>query len=85
MLLFGVDIMAILALVVGIVSLVCWIWTIVVLIKGGHTALGICGICPLVALIGGWLKATELNHTTVMLVWSVCVVLNIVLNFAMAA
>ena len=72
------------ALIVGLVSLVCWIWTIVRAFQEGETASGILSICPLVGFIIGRINSGSWNHTKVMIVWSICIVINILLNVALA-
>lgn len=74
-------ILSLLALVVGIASLVFWIWTLVVFFKRSQILIGILGIiCPIVAFVMGWVKADEYNHKQIMIYWSVCLVLGIILN-----
>lgn len=70
----------ILALIVGIVSLVCWIWTIVVAFQHKEVVLGIVSICPLVGFIVGWVKHKEWGHKQVMVWWTIAVIANIVLS-----
>jgi hypothetical protein len=42
---------------------------------------GILGIlCPLWALIWGWMEADRVNHKNVMIVWSIAIAAGIVLN-----
>ncbi|HMO15444.1 MAG TPA: hypothetical protein PKD64_13570 [Pirellulaceae bacterium] len=55
----------------GLVSLVCWILTIVTAFKHNETLLGILSICGIVGFIIGWIKHKEWNHKQVMLIWSV--------------
>jgi len=72
------------ALVVGIGSLICWILVIVKIFQSGAIGLGICAIiCPLFAFIYGWVKVDEFGIKNVMIAWSVCILLNLVMNFAM--
>lgn len=75
--------MIIVAIAIGLVSLACWIYTLVRLFQTGNTVWGICGLCPLIAFIAGWVKKDELDHGTVMSVWSGAVVLNFLLRFAL--
>ncbi len=69
-----------LSAVCGLVSLGCWIFTIVRAFQSGDTVAGIVSICPLGAFILGWINAGKWNHMGVMAVWSICIVINIVLN-----
>jgi len=71
--------------VIGIVNIVCWIMTIVKAFSNGETVVGILCLCPLVAFIMGWVKSGEWNHGMIMIIWSVCFVANIGLNFVASA
>lgn len=56
-----------------IVSLVCWIKTLINIFKE-NVGLGILGlICGIFAYIYGWVKCKEYNNKKVMLVWTICV------------
>lgn len=73
----------------SIVSIVCWVMTLVKMFtdkeKGGvlHGVIGI--ICGLWALIWGWMNAARLNHTKVMLIWTIAIVAGIICNVVFAA
>ena len=74
-------IVLILAIAAWIVALVCWIMVLIPLFKEkgvGHGILGI--ICGLYPFIWGWMNVTRLNIKNVMIIWSVCLVLGIILN-----
>jgi hypothetical protein len=82
----GGLVLQILAIAVGIGSLVCWIIVLVKLFQNGYTVPGIIGIiCALVAFIYGWMKADELGVKNIMLVWTGLIVASIVLNVAAAS
>lgn len=72
--------MIVIVLLFGLASLACWIYTLVRLFQTGNTVLGVCGICPLVGFIAGWVKAQEMDHQKVMMIWTGVVVVNIILN-----
>jgi hypothetical protein len=81
--------MMILASVVGLGSLVCFV---IVLIKQFQTAGALHGIiglitCGIWTFIWGWMRASTLNIKNIMLAWTGLIVLSIVLNMmgAMAA
>ena len=81
--------MMILASLVGLGSLVCFV---IVLIKQFQTAGALHGIiglitCGIWTFIWGWMRATTLNIKNIMLAWTGLIVLSIVLNMmgAMAA
>ncbi len=74
--------MMILASVVGLASLVCFV---MVLIKQFQTAGALHGIiglitCGIWTFIWGWMKASTLNLKNIMLAWTGLIVLGIVLN-----
>jgi hypothetical protein len=76
----------IIAIVVGICSLICWILVIVKIFQEGSVGLGILAIiCPLFAFIYGWMKVNEYGIRNIMLAWTACIVINLILNFAAAA
>ncbi len=81
--------MMILASLVGLASLVCFV---MVLIKQFQTAGALHGIiglitCGIWTFIWGWMRASTLNLRNIMLAWTGLIVLGIVLNMmgAMAA
>ena len=78
-----------LAMICSLVSIVCWILTLVKMFgdqeKGGvlHGIIGI--ICGLYALIWGWMNHAQHNHKTIMMVWTGVIVASIVLQVAAGA
>ena len=75
------TVLSILAVVVGIGSLICWIMVLIKLFQEKGVLHGILGIiCALYPFIWGWMNAGRLNIKNVMIVWSVCIVLGIILN-----
>ncbi len=78
---------AILQLLVGLASLVCFIMVVIQIFQHGQTVLGIvtivlacCGIGGLIALIVGWINATNWGIRNLMLIWTVLIVVGIILN-----
>ena len=75
--------------IAGLGSLICFILVLVQMFKSGQTALGVAcivllfcvGIGGLIAFIYGWIKNQEWGFTTVMLVWTACIVIGIVGGF----
>ncbi len=70
----------------GLASLVCFVLVLIQMFQHGQTGLGIacilllfCGIGVLITFIYGWAKAREWNIRNVMIVWTVCVLINLVL------
>jgi hypothetical protein len=70
----------------SIVSLVCWIMTLVKMFtdkeKGGvlHGIIGIV-TCGIWALIWGWMNAARLNYQKVMLIWTIAFAAGLICNF----
>ena len=73
----------ILAILVGLGSLVCWI---IVLIKIFQESVGLgilALICPLFAFIYGWTKVGQYGIQNLMVAWTILIVVGIVLNISM--
>jgi hypothetical protein len=77
--------MQIISIVVGIAALVCWIMVLVALFKNGDILAGVLSICPLVGFIMGWIRVNKYNLMPVMLVWTGCIVVNLILNVVIGA
>lgn len=76
--------MFILSMLVGLVALVMFV---MVLIKQFQTAgpiHGIIGIvtCGIWTFIWGWMNAGKLNIRNLMIIWTICIILNVVLSLA---
>ncbi len=72
----------ILSMLLLIVSIGCWIFTIVRAFQSGDAIIGILSIfCALVAFVMGWVNADKWNHRQVMMVWTGVVVVQIILSF----
>jgi hypothetical protein len=73
-----------LAVLVSLGSIICFIIVLVKLFQEEGAGKGILGlICGIYTLIWGWQNATRLNINTLMLVWTVLVVLGIILRVTM--
>jgi hypothetical protein len=77
----------VLAFAVGIASLVCFVLVLVQMFKHDQTGLGIacivlifCGIGPLIAFVYGWIKNKEWNLQKIMLIWSACIAVSILVQ-----
>ena len=74
-------IVGIISIAVVIVNLVCLIIVLTKLFPKEGVGMGILGIiCGLYTFIWGWQNANSENIKNVMIVWSFCIGLNIVLN-----
>ena len=80
------TILSILGIIAGIGSLICWIMILIKLFQEKGVLHGILGIiCGLYPFIWGWINVGRLNVKNIMLIWTVCIVLGIILNGAGAA
>ena len=78
--------LSILGIIAGIGSLICWIIILIKLFQEKGVLHGILGIiCGLYPFIWGWINVGRLNAKTVMLIWTACFVIGIILNGASAA
>jgi hypothetical protein len=72
----------------GIASFVCLILVLVNIFQAGKTGLGIlclltifvCGIGALITFIVGWVNVDEFGIRKLMLNWTLCIVLNIIIS-----
>lgn len=71
--------------ITGIVGLVCWILVLIKMFQAGQTALAIVSIVTFCCVIGylipfiyGWMKAKEWNLSNVMVIWSICIAINLI-------
>ena len=75
------SVLSILMMLAGIGSLVCWIMVLIQMFKNAGVLHGILGIiCGLYAFIWGWMNNTKLNLKTIMLVWTVLIVVSLVIQ-----
>ncbi len=75
------DVLLILSVIVGLASLVCWIMVLIKMFSAEGALKGILGIiCGLYAFIWGWMNSSRFNLKSVMIVWSICIVVSIILN-----
>lgn len=77
------------AILLTLAQLVCLVLVIVEMFKRGETAIGIvcavlslCSIGALIAFVYGWIKSSEWGLRKVMLAWTICLAINLVLAFA---
>ena len=72
---------SLLALVVGLGSLVCAVIVIIKLFQNEGALKGILGIiCGLYTFIWGWMNANRLGIRNIMLIWTALIILGIILN-----
>lgn len=77
----------VLAGICSIVSLVCWVLTLIKMFQNMSPIHGILGIltCGLYALVMGFVKMKEWNNAPVMFTWLGATVLGMILNVAAGA
>lgn len=72
----------ILGVILGLVSLVCWIIVVVKMFQTAGVVQGIIGIiCGLWAFIWGWMNADKVGRN-IMVLWTIVVILSIAFNIA---
>ncbi len=77
------GLIGIVALLVGLGCLICFIIVLIKLFQEEGALKGILGfICGLYTFIWGWMNATRLNIKTIMMVWTLLIIVSLVLNFA---
>jgi hypothetical protein len=80
------TLLLILAIVVALVNLGCFIMVVIKLFQEKGVLHGILGIiCSLYTFIWGWMNVSRLNIRNIMIVWSICIVLAIILNGSLSA
>jgi hypothetical protein len=74
--------MGILAMLVGLVSLVMFILVLIKQFQTAGAVHGIIGIvtCGIWTFIWGWMNAGKLNIRNLMLIWTAAIIISIVLN-----
>lgn len=78
--------MSILALLVGLGSIICWIIVLIKLFQNEGALKGILGvICGLFAFIWGWMNADRLGIRNIMLIWTALILISLILNFVFGA
>ena len=76
-------ILSILGIIAGIGSLVCWILILIKLFQEKGVLHGILGIiCAIYPFIWGWINVGRLDAKNIMIAWTVCIILGMLLNGA---
>ena len=81
------GLLGILMMLVGLGCLICFIIVLIKQFQDAGVVHGIIGIvtCGIWTLIWGWMNATRLNIKTIMMVWTVLILISLVLRFALGA
>ena len=74
--------LGILAMVLSLVSLVCFIIVLIKQFQDAGVVHGIIGIitCGIWTLIWGWMNASRLNIKNIMMIWTLVLIIAIILN-----
>lgn len=73
--------LGLLAMLVSLGCLICFIIVLIKLFQNEGALKGILGlICGLYTFIWGWLNSAKLNIKTIMMVWTLLIILVIILN-----
>ena len=73
-----------LSYIFGIGSLIWFILVVIKLFKKEGVGLGILGvICALYTFIWGWINHKKQDITTIMIIWSVLIVISLIINMSM--
>ena len=76
--------MGIVALLVGLGCLICYIVVLIKLFQNEGLVKGIFGIiCGLFTFIWGWMNANRYGIKNVMMIWTLLLIIAIILNFAL--
>ena len=80
----GAGALGLLAMVIGLISFVIFIMVLIRQFKDAGPVHGIIGIvtCGIWTFIWGWMNAGTLNIRNLMIIWTICIILNIVLSLA---
>ena len=74
--------LGILAMLVGLGCLVCFIIVLIKLFQNEGALKGVLGlICSLYTFIWGWMNATRLGIKNIMMIWTILIIVAIILNF----
>jgi hypothetical protein len=80
------TVLGILAIIAVIGSIICWIMVLIKLFQEKGVLHGILGIiCSIYPFIWGWINAGRLNIRNIMIVWTVCWVVSMILSNSMQA
>ena len=83
----GGGLIGILGLIVLLGCLICFIIVLIKQFQDAGVVHGIIGIvtCGIWTLIWGWMNATRLNIKTIMMIWTLLIVVRIVLSIVLTA
>ena len=76
------GLLGILGMLASLAAFICFIIVLIKQFQNGGVVHGIIGIitCTIWTFIWGWMNATKLNIKTIMLIWTVLIIVCIVVN-----
>lgn len=78
--------MQILMILLLLVNIACFIYVLIKLFQDKGALHGILGlICSLYTFIWGWMNAGRLNLKNIMIIWTLVIILQIIVNIAFGA
>ena len=78
--------LGILSLLVGLGCLICFIIVLIKLFQNEGALKGILGlICALYTFIWGWMNGDRLGIRNIMMIWTVLIIIQLILNFVFGA
>ena len=78
--------LGILAMLVGLGSLICFIIVLIKLFQNEGALKGILGlICGLYTFIWGWMNSDRLGIRNIMMIWTLLIIISLILNFVFGA
>lgn len=76
----------ILAMLVGLGCLICFIIVLIKLFQNEGALKGILGlICGLYTFVWGWMNADRLGIKNIMIIWTILIIVSLILNFVFGA
>ena len=83
----ALGLLGILALLIGLGCLICWIIVLIKQFQDAGVVHGIIGIitCGIWTFIWGWMNAARLGIKNIMMIWTVLIIASLVLRFAFGA
>ena len=83
----ALGLLGILALLISLGCLICWIIVLIKQFQDAGVVHGIIGIitCGIWTFIWGWMNASRLGIRNIMMIWTVLIIASLVLRFAFGA
>lgn len=81
----GAGLWGIIALLIGLGCLICWIIVLIKQFQDAGVVHGIIGIitCGIWTFIWGWMNATRLGIKNIMMIWTLLIIIRLILQFTL--